>query len=217
MTRKTEKATQGGYYPAQILAFLSESPAGCMYTCGGDWLLQWYAVTVCGILRNVVVGCVVAKHIVWEAKVERRCVFDALDLLGGQGNVQRGDVLLETFDLSATHDREHVGQLMQVVRDRNRCDATSFAISSSTSHTFFCSRVRSHSGSNVVRPFSPLSLRQASSAFVRIFPPASTPQGTSARPSARAIGMISRSNDRSKTDQLPWYTLNGVLPWSLAY
>lgn len=48
----------------------------------------------------------------WEPRVERRGFLDALDLLGGQGNVQRGDVLFELFYFSAPDEREHVGELL---------------------------------------------------------------------------------------------------------
>ena len=71
-------------------------------------------------------------------------------------------------------------------------------------HTFFSSSERYQLGPKIVRPFwafSPFSLRRASSALVRIFPPPSTPQGSSARPSERALGMISRSKDHSSIDQ----------------
>src|SRR6266404_6098910 len=164
----------------------------------------------------------------WEARVKRHDVLDALNLLGAQENVQRADVLLQLFNLSASDYREHVGEPLEMVRDRNCLSVrdfrqglcrtpvwshlldvilsvpTSLPISSRTSHTLFCSGVRSHSATTSVRPFSPLSLRRASSAFVRIFPAARTPQGASASPSERAIGMMSRSNDRLKIDQLPW-------------
>ena len=162
----------------------------------------------------------------WEARFKRLGVLDALNLLGGKRNVQRSDVLVQLFNFSATDNREHVWELLKVVRDGNcssvfvrpgGCETwfphlldvmlsvpTSFPISSSTSHTFFCSGVRSQSALHTMRPFSPLSFRRASSALVRIFPAARTPQGASARPSERAIGMISRSNDRSRIFQLPW-------------
>ena len=162
----------------------------------------------------------------WEARFKGLGVLDALDLLGGKRNVQRSDVLVQLFHFSATDNREHVWELLKVVRDGNclwvfvrsgdremwfpllldvmLSVPTSFPISSSTSHTFFSSGVRSQWEPISMRPFSPLSLRRASSALVRIFPAPSTPQGASARPSERAMGMISRSNDRSRICQLPW-------------
>jgi hypothetical protein len=56
---------------------------------------------------------------VWEARVQRLSVLDALYLLGGQSNVQRPDILVQVFHFSATDDREHVGDLLEVIRDRN--------------------------------------------------------------------------------------------------
>jgi hypothetical protein len=166
-------------------------------------------------------------HIVREARIERRRRLDALHLFGGQRNVQRCDVFLELLDFPASDDGEYVRELVQMVRNSHyrrfvklkaSIDGnagkqkiidlravilsvpTSFAISSRASHTFFSAGVRSQLELKVIRLFSPLSLRRASSALVRIFPDPSTPQGASARPSERAIGMISRSKDRSRTD-----------------
>jgi hypothetical protein len=58
-------------------------------------------------------------HSAREAEVERKRVLDTLHLFGGQGNVQRRDVLLKLFDFPATNDWEHVGDLMQMVRNSN--------------------------------------------------------------------------------------------------
>jgi hypothetical protein len=108
---------------------------GSLLLPGGDCLLKWYAVIVCSRLREEgLIGAIALihkhvnkitaqavmrhrhrldrkntyNHIVWEARVKGRGLLDALDLLGGQRDVQRGDVLLELFDFAATDDGEHV-------------------------------------------------------------------------------------------------------------
>ena len=55
----------------------------------------------------------------WEARIQRLGVLDALYLLGGQSNVQRLDILVQVFHFAATDDREHIGHLLEVIRDRN--------------------------------------------------------------------------------------------------
>ena len=57
--------------------------------------------------------------VVREPGIKRGSPLDTLHLLWGQGNVQRRDVFLELFDFPATNDREHVGELMQMVRNSN--------------------------------------------------------------------------------------------------
>jgi len=54
----------------------------------------------------------IANHAVWEARVERLGLLDALYLLGAQSNVQSPDILVQVFHFSPTDDREHVGKLL---------------------------------------------------------------------------------------------------------
>ena len=100
-------------------------------------------------------------EVVREPGIKRGSLLDTPYLLWSQGNVQRSDVFLELFDFPATNDRQHVGELMQMVRNSNyKCSSnlgyrrklqrakimdiravilsvpTSLAISSREHHTF---------------------------------------------------------------------------------
>jgi hypothetical protein len=54
-----------------------------------------------------------------ETRIKGHCVLDAPHLLGGQGNVQRCDVVFELLDFPTSDDGENVGELMQVVRNND--------------------------------------------------------------------------------------------------
>ena len=58
-------------------------------------------------------------HVTREAGVEWNRVLDALDLFRRQRNVERQEVFLKVFDFSATNNGEHIGNLMQMVRNGN--------------------------------------------------------------------------------------------------
>ena len=59
------------------------------------------------------------NEVVREAKFDRICALDALDLFGRKGDFQRFNILLQMLDLPATDQREHIWCLLQEVRDRN--------------------------------------------------------------------------------------------------
>ena len=54
-----------------------------------------------------------------EAKFNRLCALNALDLFGRKRDFQRFDILLEMLDLPATDHREHIWCLVQKVCDRD--------------------------------------------------------------------------------------------------
>lgn len=161
------------------------------------------------------------KELEREANVKVCRILDLLDLLWSQGDVQCPQILPQMLDLAAADDGEDKWRLEKVVRNRNygpsyeksvlqrmreRCSPAvtpstpiSLPTSSSTRLTFLCSSFRSQFARKTVRPSSPFSRLRSSSASVRILPPARTPHGASASPSERAMGMISRSKERSRT------------------
>ena len=54
-----------------------------------------------------------------EAKIDRPCALNALNLFGRKGDFQRFDILFEMLDLPPADYREHIWCLLQEVRDRN--------------------------------------------------------------------------------------------------
>ena len=54
-----------------------------------------------------------------EAKFDRICALNALDLFGRKRDFQRFNILLEMLHLPTADQREHIWRLLQEVRDRN--------------------------------------------------------------------------------------------------
>ena len=54
-----------------------------------------------------------------EARVERKCILEELDLLVRERDVQRRNVCLQMLDLSPSDDREHMRRLVHDVGDRH--------------------------------------------------------------------------------------------------
>ena len=59
------------------------------------------------------------NHVVREAGVERNCGLDTVHMFRGQRNLECQEVLLKLFDFPPTNNGEHVGCLMQMVRNGN--------------------------------------------------------------------------------------------------
>jgi hypothetical protein len=59
------------------------------------------------------------NEVVREAKFDRICALDTLDLFRRKGDFQRFNILLQMLDLPAADQREHIWRLLQEVRDRD--------------------------------------------------------------------------------------------------
>ena len=112
------------------------------FLCWGDRLLNRHAFKMGTRFQHKIVECAVAlegsnrqtpmekKYDTYdegarEAWIERGRLLNTLHLLGGQRNVQCRDILLKLFNFPTTNDGEHVGELLQMVRDGNyKCSST---------------------------------------------------------------------------------------------
>ena len=59
------------------------------------------------------------NYTVREAGVERNCGLDTVHMFRGQRNLECQEILLKLFDFPPTNNGEHVGSLVQMVRNGN--------------------------------------------------------------------------------------------------